>query len=259
MKITRFKFDDHGADWHLEETAFDQLNLLVGVSGVGKTKILEALRRVCRMATGSKVSSQKIEWFIEFEHDGHSYQWDGMTGAKPSEGLLKDVSSDEEETIFIRERLASVGELPLIERDHRGIRFRDQIMPPLAELGSALHILKSEKELSAVHQAFSHMTFSNAASLKRTAVPIHDIPNAETPTEIGQKLTFDDFLSRFGSLSLTAFSAYVLQESYPEKFSQIKDDFIDIFTSLTDIRIELSPLRGDEQKMSFQFAIQERG
>jgi recombinational DNA repair ATPase RecF len=61
VKITRFKFDDHGADWHLEQTAFDSLNLLVGVSGVGKTKILEALQRVCGMAAGSATSPGKIE------------------------------------------------------------------------------------------------------------------------------------------------------------------------------------------------------
>ena len=94
VKITRFKFDDHGADWHLEETAFDQLNLLVGVSGVGKTKILEALRRLCRMATGSKTSPGEIEWLLEFEHDGRPYRWEGLTGAKTKSALLEDVSSE---------------------------------------------------------------------------------------------------------------------------------------------------------------------
>ena len=149
MKITRFKFDDHGADWHLEETAFDQLNLLVGVSGVGKTKILEALRRVCRMAIGNRTSPGQIEWQLGFEHEGRSYQWDGLTGAKPSASLLEDVRSEEDDVIVLRERLVPAGEAPLIERDQQGIRFREQTMPPLAELGSALHILQAEEELKA--------------------------------------------------------------------------------------------------------------
>ena len=190
VKITRFRFDDHGTDWHLEETAFDPFNLLVGVSGVGKTKILEALRRICRMATESATSPGTIEWLIEFEHDGRSYKWEGLTGAKPSEGLLESVSS-EEALIIVRESFGTAGEAPLIERDGSGIKFRGQTMPPLAELGSALHILKSEKELWAVHQGFSLVTFSTAASLKPVSVPTNKVSTLEKLTKVRGQFPLD--------------------------------------------------------------------
>lgn len=262
VKITRFKFDDHGADWHLEETAFDQLNLLVGVSGVGKTKILEALRRLCRMATGGKTSPGQIEWFLEFEHDGRSYQWEGLTGAKTTSELLEDVSSDENDVVILRERLVPAGEAPLFERDQRRIRFRDQTMPPLSELGSALHILKSEKELSAIREGFLFVLFS-AAAYPQTGI-LNGVPNDVNDTDalkaVWPNVSFDVFsvslkVHRFNPM----LEAHILQALYPEKFSEIKDDFLDIFGSLTDMRVERTAVPGDEQKTSLRFAIQERG
>jgi hypothetical protein len=259
VKITRFKFDDHGADWHLEETAFDSFNLLVGVSGVGKTRILEALRRVCRMATGSRTSPGQIEWQLGFEHEGRSYQWDGRTGAKPSAGLLEDVSSEEDDVIILQEKLMPVGEVPLIERDQHGIRFRDQTMPPLADLGSAIHILKSEKELSAIRQGFLLITFSAARS-SRIAIVNGKLDDANELKTLTQDVPLELVYVTLKQHRLTPImSAYFLQVVYPEKFSEIKDEFLDIFSSLTDMRVELSVLPGDEERHSLQFAIQERG
>ncbi len=60
MKIKSFRFDDHKENWHLKETFFDDFNLLVGVSGVGKTKILQALNLVCDVATDNNYS--QVGW-----------------------------------------------------------------------------------------------------------------------------------------------------------------------------------------------------
>jgi hypothetical protein len=261
VKITRFKFDDHGADWHLEETAFDQLNLLVGVSGVGKTKILEALRRVCGMATGSGKTPGKIEWVIDFEHDGRSYRWDGLTGAKTNSEPLEDVSSNEDDVVILRENLVLAGEDPLIARDQHGIRFREQTMPPLAELGSALHILKSEKELSAIRRGFQLVTFSVAAS-SRVAIMKGGLSGVSALKNTWQDTPFNFFCVFFRQHQYQFASmliAYILQAAYPEKFGEIKDTFLDIFGSLADMRVEYSSLPGDQQNFSLQYAIQERG
>ena len=43
MKINNFNFRNNSQNWHLENTYLDNLNLLVGASGVGKTRILKAL------------------------------------------------------------------------------------------------------------------------------------------------------------------------------------------------------------------------
>ena len=252
VKITRFKFDDHGADWHLEETAFDQLNLLVGVSGVGKTKILEALRRVCGMGSGK--SPGKIEWLIEFEHDERFYQWEGMTGTKPSAKILESISG-EEEIVFVREKLTPLGEVPVITRDEHGIQFRDQVMPPLAEMGSALHILQAEKELQGIRFGFAQVIFSTATNL---ATVFFD-PELNGPEEL-KTIPLDHLrLAFLINATPLLLGVYVMQELHFSQFEEMRDEFTDIFDSVQDMRIQLVPLSGIKDKFALQFAIQERG
>jgi predicted ATPase len=71
MKINSFKFKNNSQNWYLEETYFDNLNLLVGASGVGKTRILKALYLICNVAQGEVQMLEDVEWSIEFSHLGH--------------------------------------------------------------------------------------------------------------------------------------------------------------------------------------------
>jgi len=43
MRIKRFSYENKATGWKLEPMEFGDFNLLVGVSGVGKSKILDAL------------------------------------------------------------------------------------------------------------------------------------------------------------------------------------------------------------------------
>lgn len=52
MKVKKFSFKNKNQNWHLENTYFDNLNLLVGASGVGKTRISKALYLICNIAQG---------------------------------------------------------------------------------------------------------------------------------------------------------------------------------------------------------------
>ncbi len=45
MRIDRFTYRNSTLEWELEPVAFSDLTLLVGVSGAGKIKILDAVRR----------------------------------------------------------------------------------------------------------------------------------------------------------------------------------------------------------------------
>ncbi len=55
---------------------FSSLSLLVGVSGVGKTLILQAISDLKRIAKGK--SSDGVEWDIQFSVNGNkNYLWKG--------------------------------------------------------------------------------------------------------------------------------------------------------------------------------------
>lgn len=75
MPITNFSFNDNKENWHLEEICFDKLNLLVGISGVGKTKILKALEMACSVATGGDYKLNGEDWKIGFKYAEYEFEW----------------------------------------------------------------------------------------------------------------------------------------------------------------------------------------
>jgi len=75
MEIQYLSFDDYKEHWHLQETYLDPFNLLVGISGVGKTLITEAIRLICQVATENNYQLEGLEWKIGFVHEGQKYEW----------------------------------------------------------------------------------------------------------------------------------------------------------------------------------------
>jgi len=75
MKINSLKYKDGFEGWELSQLDFFDLTLLVGVSGVGKTQILTAIRNIKKIARGQPLNG--VEWEISFENNGNDYNWSG--------------------------------------------------------------------------------------------------------------------------------------------------------------------------------------
>ncbi len=80
MRIQELEFCDKDADWELAPTEFfPDLTLLVGVSGVGKTRILQAISTLRDIAKGSDIDPLwGVHWRTRFTvDDGSEYSWSG--------------------------------------------------------------------------------------------------------------------------------------------------------------------------------------
>lgn len=274
MRIKSFKFDDHRADWHLEETTFDAFNLLVGVSGVGKTKILEALRRVCRIATEGEYNPGQIEWAIEFEQGDQAYQWEGRTEAFEGDGFPDNEASSEMlndakgATRIFHERLDNETET-LINRDEKKFLFKGRELPRLKRAESALSLLEDEKSIVPVRDGFRHILLSKAAvalpyDLSRSATSDRDARVAMYREFSKEPAGFDRFretLTRAGLSKVSEYAplaAYYLQEAFTEQFEEFKSTFTDIFVSVDDIRAVVS--KGiDSRFIRLELNIREKG
>jgi predicted ATP-binding protein involved in virulence len=73
MKIHQISYYDHSSGWRLEPVTFSDLNLLVGVSGVGKTKILDSILALQNIANGKSLNG--VEWEVVFTSNDVEYQW----------------------------------------------------------------------------------------------------------------------------------------------------------------------------------------
>src|SRR5580698_2701962 len=130
MRILALEF--HDADgWTLEPMKLDAFNLLVGLSGAGKTRIVRAIQRVCAVAVGTKETEEDAETLrearvaIDFEHDGLRYRWEA------------EFEVDEDAPLIRSERITR-GDQPLVERTPVRFMFDGGEIPRLDRAKSAI-------------------------------------------------------------------------------------------------------------------------
>src|SRR5512140_3431700 len=127
MKITSFSFTDLKTSWTLEEMSFDAFNLLVGVSGAGKTKIVEALKRVCAATMRGGEAPPDCAWAVAFEHKSVAYRWEARTRTSDSQSPGAGKSPL---PLFLMERV-TVDQKPLIDRTEEHFSYGEESLPKL--------------------------------------------------------------------------------------------------------------------------------
>jgi hypothetical protein len=242
VRIDKFAYEDLETGWKLEETGFDGLNLLVGVSGVGKTRIIEALRTVVLVAGGFD-DVPRARWMIDFDSDGTGYRWTAETadGANGHRG----------QRVFVRERVTRSGNA-LVERSEGGFTFNDRPLPKLNPTESAIVLLGGEDAFEPIEHALDHVIFSLFSGAH------HDPARHFEFTGEGDEL-LDEMLrwsqegaalgGRFESdagsdphreaaqQNVFVLHLFLMQEAYSEQFASIRERFCDVFPSVDDVRV----------------------
>lgn len=105
MKIKKLEYYDDEYQWQLEPVDFLQnLNLLVGVSGVGKTRILGAINSLKKIANGASLNG--VRWNVCFlTSDDCEYHWSGEFETKKSTTPIDSDSAEEKPVKIICETL----------------------------------------------------------------------------------------------------------------------------------------------------------
>ena len=223
MSITKFQFIDRSRDWTLEETSFSNFNLLVGLSGVGKTRILDTLRVVRHAGIFDTRHVNGCQWTMELEHQGTTFFWKAKTSL---------LGTDEDHLPhFIEERIVRDDNVVLVERTKDEFRVNGKPLGvKLKNTESAITLLHQEESIAPLHWVLRHIVFGTPSHLQNV-VPI------EPP-----ELKYQDIDAlREAPISHIWAQAYILQEDFPEEFQKIKDDFLSIFETITDIKFaELS-------------------
>ena len=113
MKFKSISATDKISGWNVENIQFNpMLTLLVGASGVGKTRILNFINVFCLIAKGSSYNG--IKWKVEFEQNGRNYIWEGEFETKEDYNLFEfkedkftlvwEKISDNEDIIVLRSK-----------------------------------------------------------------------------------------------------------------------------------------------------------
>lgn len=230
MKINQLTYYDRELEWQLEPITFSDLTLLVGISGVGKTQILQSIIALQNIANGKSLNG--VKWQIAFTaNNGIEYHWSGeFETQKISLTLLENEENKENKFRIISEVLFANGK-NIIQRDHQEIKFHDLTLPKLSPFQSAVAILSEEEDIAPVQESFDTIIYSDQSISVNT---VHFIKYAPL-TKKYSSLSLDDLQESNLPTQIKLALAY---NHFPEVFNQIKDHFIEIFIQVEDIKLE---------------------
>lgn len=247
MKINQLSYYDHKRQWRLEPIEFSDFNLLVGVSGVGKTRILQAILDLQKISEGKSLNG--VEWDIHFTYKNNEYHWSGEFECNISNNLILE----NEENNFSKnsnfkiknESLSKNGEL-IIDRNGSEIKFKNNTLPiKLSPIQSVAKILSEERDISLVRHGLNKIIFANELSkyseiLTSLMIDQDSIKKlTDFIPEYTDKNHRSSIIQKYYQSNLPIQSKLIL--AFYEKdpiFQVIKERFISIFEQVEDIKIE---------------------
>jgi len=259
MKIQSFKFSNNKQNWHIEEVKFEDLNLLVGGSGVGKTRILNALNLICDTAKGVNRNLDDLEWSINFSHLGQNYRWELKSSSIKNEEISLNVN-ESKQTEIVYEKLVRYdddSELEILLRSGLDSKFNNEKLPKLKRTESAITLLSEEDLIIPVRKAFERLIF-NFQLPQELILTLSSIDSSSAGTHLSNEINIDNFKEYFAFAGdPPVLKALRLQKFSPEIFNEIKEYYIDIFPDVKDVKV--SSDRDLENRFLLSFEIQENG
>nr|VFJ86247.1 MAG: ATPase/GTPase, AAA15 family [Candidatus Kentron sp. LFY] len=239
MKIESLEYIDHASGWRLEKTDFDRLTLLVGASGVGKSRILEAILHLKQIAGASLplLSSNGVGWNIRFStSSGRLCEWEGRfeIGNLKTKGspLGPSIIGDNFSPSIEFEKLIIDGSL-IVNHGQAQILFQR-----LSCKKSAIELFKEQEIIKEVHNEFSKILFDDSGPKRRTLDFMKSGVNSGISFDPEEELPTLDAIKNSGEQ--TESKLYRTYVNRLPVFEDIKGLFIEVFPYIQDLRVELS-------------------
>ena len=259
MKIISLRYKDNTSKWELDQFSFLDLTLLVGASGVGKTKILKALYNLKRLALGKK--SDNVEWQIKFQVENKYYCWTGKAAESEELHPFGSISTSEEKYIIASEKLVELGldDTPLkiiFQRGKEGTYFKNNKVPKVTVTKSCIDIFSDEDDIEPVVSGFSRLFFFEFENERqygygRVSVEVDkDFQNMDNEVK---KQALEVLREKSIPFVVKLGLAY---NYFHETFEAIKEEFISVFNYIEDIRFRVIKENDKEEKETTSFELQ---
>ncbi|KYF77770.1 hypothetical protein BE20_03930 [Sorangium cellulosum] len=248
MRILTFEVQSARRGWTLEPMTLDAFNLLVGVSGAGKTRIVRTIEQVCSVALGKKETEERLEqlrgarFAIDFEHDGLTYRWEAELEPRVGLGSEDHGALHSEEPALIRSELILQGDRPIVERAPERFLLNGHAIPKLDRAQSAIAVLKEDPAMAPLYRAFSRSVPLEA---------LENLPSYGTQIEGHFEELRNDYQSAADvgadfTLPLHNKSEF-LQELFPDAFAEIEEAFREAFPTVEKLKVQRYHYLGNER------------
>lgn len=232
MRILEFKFEDP------VESGFDvspltlrpHINLFVGLSGSGKSRILNMLMNIgTAVAQGDRYLSGR--WLIIFEHNDQRYRWEykGVSRWSDTRKHLEetlsivDIETDEQQEIFVRK--------------DSDINFGGVQLPKIGGESLGIYLFREEEDVANAYAGFCKMQrriFAGDDLARAAQIQGHPYRLLEKLTKLGRRAKVDDVWAEPISLHVKLF---VLNKFFPKHFQAIEREFRAVFPNVLALTI----------------------
>jgi hypothetical protein len=229
MQIKKLEYYDDEYKWKLAEVDFlPNLNLLVGVSGVGKTRILRAIYNLKSIANGASLNG--VKWNVCFIADNNlEYTWSGEFETRESTISINENSEEDEQVKLINEKLVCNNENVIIERKDPEIILNGNKTPKLSPFESVVELLKQEDQIAPIKESLDKIILADSSNVDRYW---------RLPVSIFKKFEKSSLSTLQESGLPVPIKLAILYRTLPEEFNKIKEAFISVFPNVSDLKIE---------------------
>lgn len=253
MRIKSLYCKSHFFEWEIEEIDFSDSNttLLVGISGVGKTQILEAISNLQYIAEGETING--FEWKVGFEIEGIDYIWQGaFDSAELFEENIQLVNNKSYPLRVRFEQLRIEDDL-VIDRNRNKTVFQQKELPKLLSSKSSVNMLGEEPVIQPIIEGLRKVV------LYRSKTSIGNLSIGEgVSLGIIKKYHYNTLKKIINSKQSVFNKLAICFFHFKDTFQQIIVDFKDVFPQVEDVRFKLKSSETEEEGRHYILQLKEK-
>ena len=228
MKI--ISYEAHGGsetELRFPKLNLSKINLIVGASATGKTRLLNTIFNGALMAVRSNVFYVGW-WDFLFEHRNQIYEWKIETGG--GEGTEAKVLN---ESIVLKSK--DKADKILVQRDLTSFVYDGKELPKIVPNQSSILILKDEDLINPLYSGFSSIMRRSFHRSELEEVSGYQPVPKGLMQKIKKDKSLDDLFSS-GQMILNV-RLYLLSQYFKSTFERISDEFKSIFPFISETSI----------------------
>ena len=239
MHINWFEFNDSTYGISIDRTYFDKINLLVGVSGAGKTIILRVLSSyIDLIRKGSSVKNEcnfKMNFTVDTVSSVDTYEWSIST---TQSSLVDKVTGNTAGYIVTKEELLRNGKM-LFARDNNKLEISGYNSLPKIPLDkSTIAVFKDDNLFKDINKAFVSVIGLDEQKNAYIEVPKEFYDEAFIVAK--ENMMSYEHMALYMSLLPLVVRLGIARSVYAEKFNMYMDKLKEIFPYISDVKIRLS-------------------
>ena len=226
MKFLEFGYRDYDPElWEFPKIDLRKLNLFVGQTSAGKTRLLNSLFSLGYVAIREKVD-RFGKWRVSFQVQNDIYRYRLETA---------DLNTGPAVTKEILVRLDGSESFQIVKRDENGFYFDGALMPKLPLDQTSIHLLADEALISPVADGFGRIQKRQFDHDELEKAGHFAVADRTLENLLVERNSLFDLWKANAPLSL---KLYYLQRCFPTQYTRIVNQFMEVFPSVSKCEVQ---------------------